>query len=143
MRRDACLQRRWRATKSCVVHEKDVRNGGAMCMLISMPEPTSPPDAILSAVLTTLARATVDARVPVILHSRSLEQARALEHWLTAVHGSRRIVVTAAPRQRRTQTEIEVRLPARMAWPAPSQHLSAMAQHTSLQLAAPFAPGTR
>lgn len=65
------------------------------------------------AVLSTLARATADARIPVILRSRSTVQADALERWLLAVHGSRRTVIAS----RTLPALIEVRLPVRWMWP--------------------------
>lgn len=62
--------------------------------------------------LATLARATADARIPVVLRSRRPEQARALAHWLAAVHGSDRTVIASGT----AHGIIEVRLPARFPW---------------------------
>ncbi len=102
-------------------------------------------DAVVTAVLTTLLRATADARTPVVLRSRREEQARELSRWLSAAHGSTRTVTLAMA----GPAEIEVRLPARLVWPhvkpslrrhdesiaglaaaAPATHYSPMAHDT-------------
>jgi hypothetical protein len=70
-------------------------------------------DAVVTAVLATLLRATVDARTPVVLRSRRAAQARELSRWLAAAHGSARTVVIASA----GPSVIEVRLPARLVWP--------------------------
>jgi hypothetical protein len=70
-------------------------------------------EAVVSAVLATLLRATVDAGVPVVLRTRRAAQAHDLARWLERAHGSRRTVVLSA----RERGLIEVRLPARMVWP--------------------------
>lgn len=70
-------------------------------------------DAVVTAVLTTLLRATADPRTPVILRSRRVQQARELSRWLTAAHGSPRTVLLA----NKGSAEIEVKLPARLVWP--------------------------
>ena len=70
-------------------------------------------DAVVTAVLKTLLRATADARTPVVLRSRRVEQARELARWLAAAHGSARTVTLAAA----GPAEIVVRLPARLVWP--------------------------
>ncbi len=97
----------------------------------------SPPDAVVTAVLRTLIRATVDARVVVVLRSHRPAQAHALACWLSAVHGSRRVVVASTT----ARAAVSVRLPARMAWPAgpdvgaglargaAGHHLSPMTSH--------------
>ena len=72
------------------------------------------PDAVVTAVFRTLVRATADARVPVVLRCRRPEQAQALAAWLNAAHGSGRLVIASAC----APALIEVRLPARMQWPA-------------------------
>ncbi len=69
--------------------------------------------AAIHAVFATLVRATVDARTTVVLRARRPAQAEALARWLTAAHGSRRMVL-ASPS---ASAEVEVRLPARLAWP--------------------------
>ncbi len=69
--------------------------------------------AVISAVLTTLLRATVDERTPVVLRTRRADQARELALWLEAVHGSQRIVIPSQT----ASGQIEVRLPLRMVWP--------------------------
>ena len=70
-------------------------------------------DAVVTAVLTTLLRATVDPRTPVVLHARRVDQARELARWLEAAHGSARTVMLAPA----GPGVIEVRLPARLIWP--------------------------
>jgi hypothetical protein len=70
---------------------------------------------VITAVLSTLVRATVDAQTPVVLRTRRVEQARELAQWLEQAHGSRRVVIPSAT----ASGAIEVRLPARMTWPAP------------------------
>lgn len=72
------------------------------------------PDAVLTAVLRTLLRATVDAQQPVVLRSRHAAQAEALARWLSDAHGSRRIVIASITRR----APVEVRLPPRVTWPA-------------------------
>lgn len=71
--------------------------------------------AVVTAVLRTLVRATVDERALVVLRTRDAVRARALGGWLALAHGSSRTVI-ASPTAR---GDIEVRLPARMTWPAP------------------------
>ncbi len=70
-------------------------------------------DAVVTAVLTTLLRATADPRTPVVLRSGRAEQARALAMWLADAHGSARTVTL----DRIGSAAIEVRLPARLVWP--------------------------
>ncbi len=84
------------------------------------------PDAVVTAVLRTLVRATTDARVPVVLRSRRAGQAQRLAAWLTAAHGSRRIVIAST----RTRAQIEVRLPVQMRWPERFDGPSADGQHS-------------
>ena len=95
------------------------------------------PDTAIRAVFSTLARATADGRTPVVLRPGRPAQARDLERWLARVHGSDRTVITSAG----VRGLIEVRLPARLDWPAvaneemmttlpavaPTPHLSGMA----------------
>jgi hypothetical protein len=71
-----------------------------------------PSEAAIRAVLATLARATADARVPVVLRSRRPDQARDLARWLEAVHGSHRTVIASGT----VRGLIEVRLPAQFRW---------------------------
>jgi lauroyl/myristoyl acyltransferase len=71
------------------------------------------PDAVVTAVLRTLLRATVDAGQPVVLRSRHQAQAEALARWLAQAHGSRRTVIASTT----ARAPVEVRLPARMRWP--------------------------
>ena len=94
------------------------------------------PHAAIFAVFSTLARATADGRTPVVLRPGRPAQARDLARWLARVHGSDRAVITSAG----ARGLIEVRLPARLQWPAvsneemmttlpavaPTPHLSAM-----------------
>jgi len=70
------------------------------------------PDAVLTAVLRTLVRATVDAHQPVVLRSRHHAQAEALAGWLAQAHGSRRRVIASST----ARATVEVRLPAQMNW---------------------------
>jgi hypothetical protein len=70
-------------------------------------------DAVVTAVLSTLLRATADARTPVVLRTRRLRQAYELAQWLAAAHGSARTVVLAPA----GPAEIVVRLPVRLVWP--------------------------
>ncbi|MCC7053459.1 MAG: hypothetical protein IT355_09335 [Gemmatimonadaceae bacterium] len=81
------------------------------------------PDAALLAVLGTLLRATADGRTPVTLRTRDPAQAAALSQWLSEAHGSRRTVRIAV----RGPAAIEVRLPRRVAWPAPQAARPALA----------------
>lgn len=69
--------------------------------------------ATITAVLSTLVRATQDERAVVILRTGRADQARELAHWLARAHGSRRCVIASAT----CTGDIEVRLPVRMAWP--------------------------
>ncbi len=69
--------------------------------------------AVVTAVLTTLLRATVDERTPVVLRTRHPEQARELARWLASAHGSQRVVIPSQT----ASGQIEVRLPLRMIWP--------------------------
>jgi hypothetical protein len=69
--------------------------------------------AAVSAVLSTLLRATVDDRLHVVLRTRYTAQASELAHWLSLAHGSTRTVVPSAT----LRGEIEVRLPRQMRWP--------------------------
>jgi hypothetical protein len=71
------------------------------------------PTAAVRAVLATLVRATADARVPVVLRTQSVSQARELERWLARAHGSQRVVIASAT----ASGVIEVRLPRRLVWP--------------------------
>ena len=99
-------------------------------------------DAVVTAVLSTLLRATADARTPVVLRSRRAEQARDLAQWLEAAHGSARTVrmATAGP------ALIEVRLPARVVWPrvtpAMQRHDESSATLAAAASAAHFSPMT-
>jgi len=70
------------------------------------------PDAVLTAVLRTLVRATVDAHQPVVLRSRHHGQAEALARWLAQAHGSRRMVIASTT----ARAPVEVRLPVQMNW---------------------------
>lgn len=74
-----------------------------------------PSQAVVTAVLRTLVRATVDERALVVLRTADPVRARALGGWLALAHGSSRTVI-ASPIAR---GDVEVRLPARMTWPAP------------------------
>ena len=113
-------------------------------------------DAVVTAVLSTLLRATADARTPVVLRSRRVAQARELSRWLAAAHGSARTVVlasSAAPAE--SPAEIEVRLPARIVWPSVMPALrrddesvatlaaAPPAAHYSPMAHAPMSDGTR
>ena len=71
--------------------------------------------AVITAVLRTLVRATVDERARVVLRTRDSERARALSRWLAQAHGSSRTVI-ASPT---AHADVEVRLPVRMQWPLP------------------------
>jgi len=96
--------------------------------------------AAVHAVFTTLVRATVDARSTVVLRAHRPGQAAALARWLTAAHGSERRVIAS----RHAPADVEVRLPAHLAWPpvplggrplglpaaVASAHLSHMNSHT-------------
>ena len=83
------------------------------------------PDAVLTAVLRTLVRATMDAHQPVVLRSRHQAQAEALAHWLAQAHGSRRTVIASTT----ARAPVEVRLPARMCWPRSMGALPTLAPH--------------
>lgn len=92
-----------------------------------------PGPVVISAVLTTLLRATIDEGSPVVLRTRRPEQARELEHWLSQAHGSPRTVIRSVS----ATSEIEVRLPVRMRWPPPTGQAAALAMHPpSLHLSA-------
>ncbi len=80
---------------------------------------------MISAVLSTLLRATMDQGTPVVLRTRRPEQAQELARWLEQVHGSQRIVVPSVT----ADADIAVRLPARMRWPAPPARAAALAMH--------------
>lgn len=71
------------------------------------------PAAAVHAVLSTLVRATIDGRIPVVLRTNDPEQARELGHWLMRTHGSERIVIASAT----ASGLIEVRLPRHLDWP--------------------------
>lgn len=71
--------------------------------------------AVITAVLSTLLRATVDAQIPIVLRTRRVAQAHELAAWLAASHGSGRVVIPSVT----ASGAIEVRLPARMVWPRP------------------------
>lgn len=71
--------------------------------------------AVVTAVLRTLVRATLDERALVVLRTRDAVRARELGGWLAMAHGSSRRVI-ASPTAR---GEIEVRLPRQMQWPLP------------------------
>ena len=77
-----------------------------------MPDMHIAPAAV-HAVFATLVRATVDHRTTVVLRAPRPAQAAALARWLTAAHGSQRLVIAS----RHTPAEVEVRLPARLVWP--------------------------
>ncbi len=83
------------------------------------------PDAVLTAVLRTLLRATVDAHQPVVLRSQHQAQAEALARWLAQVHGSRRTVIASTT----VRAPVEVRLPARMRWPRSMDAAPTLAPH--------------
>jgi hypothetical protein len=107
----------------------------APCDAVSCEMPV--PDAVVTAVLRTLLRATVDAHQPVVLRSRHQAQAEDLARWLAQAHGSRRTVIASIT----ARAPVEVRLPVRMRWPrsmdaalplAPhgaGHHLSLMTHH--------------
>ena len=71
--------------------------------------------AVVTAVLHTLVRATVDARARIVLRTRDVARAQALGRWLAQAHGSSRTVI-ASPT---AHADVEVRLPVRMQWPLP------------------------
>ena len=71
--------------------------------------------AVVTAVLRTLVRATVDERAHVVLRTRDAARAQALGCWLAQAHGSSRTVI-ASPT---AHADVEVRLPVRMQWPLP------------------------
>jgi hypothetical protein len=101
-------------------------------------------DAALTAVLRTLVRATADARVPVVLRSHRPGQAEALARWLSAAHGSRRVVIASAT----ARASITVRLPAHIAWPDCTEDLTGLARsvaghHLSLMISHDPAGGER
>lgn len=104
------------------------------------------PTAAVRAVFVTLARATADARTPVVLRSRSADQARDLALWLSRVHGSQRTVIASAT----ACGLIELRLPSRLDWQAvPHEELvrplAALVADPHLSRMAHFTPpgGTR
>lgn len=73
--------------------------------------------AAVTAVLTTVLRATADAATPVVLRTVRPEQAQALAGWLERMHGSRRVVVAS----RWARGPIQVQLPCQMHWPDRSE----------------------
>ena len=82
------------------------------------------PDAVLTAVLHTLIRATADPQQPVVLRSRHPAQAVALARWLSMAHGSRRIVIASTT----ARAPVTVRLPAHVPWPACTDALTGLAR---------------
>ena len=83
------------------------------------------PDAVLTAVLRTLVRATVDAHQPVVLRSRHHAQAQALAGWLAQAHGSGRRVFASTT----ARAPVEVRLPAQMNWARCTATAATLALH--------------
>jgi hypothetical protein len=73
--------------------------------------------AAVTAVLTTVLRATADGAMPIVLRTGRPEQAQALAGWLERMHGSRRVVVAS----RWASGPIQVQLPRRMRWPDRSE----------------------
>ncbi len=69
--------------------------------------------AMISAVLSTLVRATVDARSTVVLRTRRAEHAIELARWLEQAHGSRRVVIPSTTQR----GDIVVRLPTHVVLP--------------------------
>lgn len=80
--------------------------------------------AVVTAVLRTLVRATVDERAHVVLRTRDTARAQALGRWLAQAHGSSRTVI-ASPT---AHADVEVRLPVRMQWPLPQTVTSRRAE---------------
>ncbi len=79
--------------------------------------------AALTAVLTTVLRATADGATPIVLRTGRPEQAQALAGWLERMHGSRRVVIAS----RWARGPIQVQLPCRMRWPDCSELAGATA----------------
>jgi hypothetical protein len=73
--------------------------------------------AVVTAVLTTVLRATADPSVPVVLRPGRTGQARDLAGWLERMHGSRRVVLVSPV----AGGLIRVRLPSRIRWPDRSE----------------------
>ncbi len=69
--------------------------------------------AALTAVLTTVLRATADATLPVVLRTGRIDQARDLAGWLERMHGSRRRVIAS----RHARGPIQLSLPSQVDWP--------------------------
>lgn len=76
--------------------------------------------ADIAAVLSTLLRATTDARTAVVVRSSSERQAQDLARWLEQMHGSKRTVIAS----RTASADIELRLPLRLTLPAAPRALS-------------------
>jgi hypothetical protein len=92
-------------------------------------------ESTVTAMLRVLARATEDPGALVLVRTRNPAQRARLSVWLRAVHGTSRRVEQAGPARVAT-TVVQVRLPARMWWPAP-----ALAIHdTRAEPLAPAAP---